>query len=73
MSETSKSSFVGYEYKEILVPGEQVSMYVDCYEAFGWKTEESHCPPGSGSLKPAQGKFRPWTRPKPPQPRPGRW
>lgn len=49
MSEGSKSPFVGYEYKEILVPREQASMYMDCYEAFGWQPEEPLCPPGSGT------------------------
>lgn len=50
MTEASKSPFVGYEYKEIVVPSEQASMYVDCYEAFGWNMEEGHCPAQSGSL-----------------------
>lgn len=50
MSEESKPPFVGYEYKEIVVPSEQVSMYVDCYETFGWKAEESHYPLDSGSM-----------------------
>lgn len=34
-------SFVGYEYKEISVPKEQASMYVDCYENFGWEIDEN--------------------------------
>lgn len=38
MQENKK--FVGYEYKEITVPAEQVSMYLDCYENFGWIVDE---------------------------------
>lgn len=34
-------AFVGYEYKEITVPVEQISMYLDCYENFGWIAEEN--------------------------------
>lgn len=33
--------FIGYEYKEISVPGEQASMYMDCYENFGWEPDEN--------------------------------
>lgn len=36
-----ENKFVGYEYKEITVPAEQVSMYLDCYENFGWMAEEN--------------------------------
>lgn len=35
-----KKSFVVYEYKEITVPARQVSMYLDCYENFGWEPDE---------------------------------
>lgn len=38
--EQEKKSFVGYEYKEIMVNADQVSMYLDCYENFGWTIEE---------------------------------
>lgn len=38
--EQEKKSFVGYEYKEITVNENQVSMYLDCYENFGWIPEE---------------------------------
>lgn len=37
---TDKNPFVGYEYKKITVPKEQLSMYLDCYECFGWFTDE---------------------------------
>ncbi len=35
-----EKSFVGYEYKEITVEAGQMSMYLDCYENFGWIAEE---------------------------------
>lgn len=41
MSEGMKTPFVGYEYKEISVPSDHASMYVDCYECFGWETDEN--------------------------------
>lgn len=34
-------AFVGYEYKEITVPVDQISMYLDCYENFGWIAEDN--------------------------------
>lgn len=38
--EKSKKSYIGYEYKEITVNENQVSMYLDCYENFGWIAEK---------------------------------
>ncbi|MGN0326902.1 MAG: hypothetical protein ACI4DW_11360 [Lachnospiraceae bacterium] len=38
--EQERKSFVGYEYKEITVSTNQASMYLDCYENFGWTVEE---------------------------------
>lgn len=38
--EKEKKSFVGYEYKEITVSANLLSMYLDCYENFGWVLEE---------------------------------
>lgn len=38
--EPERKSFVGYEYKEITVNANLVSMYLDCYENFGWTAEE---------------------------------
>ena len=38
--EQERKSFVGYEYKEITVSANQVPMYLDCYENFGWIPEE---------------------------------
>lgn len=36
-----KSDFVAYEYKEINVETENVSMYLDCYKNFGWTVDEN--------------------------------
>ena len=46
MSEITKTSrdFVGYEYKELSVPSEQFSLYLDCYENFGWAADENSPP-----------------------------
>ncbi|MGN1350839.1 MAG: hypothetical protein ACI4VM_07580 [Anaerovoracaceae bacterium] len=38
--EQERKSYVGYEYKEITVGANLVSMYLDCYENFGWIAEE---------------------------------
>ncbi len=35
-----ENKFIGYEYKNITVPADQVSMYLDCYENFGWIADE---------------------------------
>ena len=34
-------SYVGYEYKEILVSKDKVSMCIDGYKNFGWKLDEN--------------------------------
>ncbi len=36
-----KPDFVAYEYKEITVETKNVSMYLDCYENFGWTIDEN--------------------------------
>lgn len=36
-----KPNFVAYEYKEITVETENISMYLDCYENFGWIMDEN--------------------------------
>lgn len=41
----NRKAFVGYEYKEITVPSDQVFMYLDCYENFGWVAEEKEYVP----------------------------
>lgn len=40
MEQKKGNPFIMYEYKEISVPSEQASMYMDCYENFGWETDE---------------------------------
>ena len=32
---------MGYEYKEVTVSSEYVSMYLDCYETFGWEVDNN--------------------------------
>ena len=39
-----ETPFVGYDYKEITVPGEQASMHMDCYECFGWEPDDNIAP-----------------------------
>ena len=39
--EKKENPFIGYEYKQITVPSEQASMYLDCYETFGWEPDEN--------------------------------
>lgn len=41
MEQKKETPFIGYEYKEITVPSGQVSMYMDCYETFGWEIDEN--------------------------------
>ena len=33
-------SYVGYDYKTIIVDGNKMPMYLDCYESFGWILKE---------------------------------
>ena len=40
MEQRKGTPFVGYEYKEVTVPSNQASMYMDCYETFGWEPDE---------------------------------
>lgn len=42
MPEKEKNSFIAYEYKELVVPTEYASFYLDCYEAFGWERDENY-------------------------------
>lgn len=42
-----QSRYIGYEYKEITVPGRDASLMLDCYESFGW-TPDDHRPLTSG-------------------------
>ncbi len=36
-----QKDFVGYEYKEITAPTDRISLYIDCYENFGWQPDEN--------------------------------
>lgn len=40
-NDKERNPFVGYEYKKILVDKEKASMYLDCYENFGWAADEN--------------------------------
>lgn len=37
---SEKKDYIGYEYKEVTVPSEEVSFYLDSYENFGWSADE---------------------------------
>lgn len=39
MERANRNPYVGYEYKEIAVPEDQASLYMDCYENFGWQMD----------------------------------
>lgn len=41
MEEAKRNPFIGYEYKEVTVSSEQVSLYLDCYETFGWEEDRN--------------------------------
>lgn len=36
MSQEKANPFVGYEYKTIVTTSDKASLYLDCYENFGW-------------------------------------
>ncbi len=38
---SQQKNFVGYEYKEITAPTDRISLYLDCYENFGWQADEN--------------------------------
>ncbi len=38
---SQQKDFVGYEYKEITAPTDRISLYMDCYENFGWQADEN--------------------------------
>ncbi len=40
MNESEKKDYIGYEYKEVTVPSEEISFYLDSYENFGWSADE---------------------------------
>lgn len=39
MEQAPRNAYVGYEYKQVTVPSELTSLYLDCYEAFGWQED----------------------------------
>lgn len=43
MTEITKPGhdFIGYEYKELFVSEESLSIYIDCYRNFGWIRDEN--------------------------------
>lgn len=41
MKDKKETPFIGYDYKEMTVPDELASMYLDCYENFGWEPDEN--------------------------------
>lgn len=43
-----RKNFTSYEYKEITVHSEKASLYLDCYESFGWRQDENFPPKESG-------------------------
>lgn len=46
---SSEKNFTSYEYKEVTVPSEKASLYLDAYESFGWKQDENFPPQETGS------------------------
>lgn len=41
MSWQQANTYTSYEYKEIPVPYKDVSLFLDCYESFGWKMDDN--------------------------------
>lgn len=33
--------YIGYEYKKLTIPTEKISLYLDCYESFGWEIDDN--------------------------------
>ena len=48
MNEQTSNRFTAYEYKEIAVEHQDASLYLDCYESFGWKQDENFPPKENG-------------------------
>ena len=48
MNEQSSPNFTAYEYKEVTVHSDRASLYLDCYESFGWKQDENFPPLKNG-------------------------
>ena len=43
----SDKNYRAYEYKEVTVPDSKASLYLDCYESFGWQQDENFPPQAS--------------------------
>ena len=41
MNEKKINPFFGYEYKQLTLPTNQASWYINCYECFGWEKDEN--------------------------------
>ena len=41
MNKSEGKDYIGYEYKEVVVRSEKASLYLDCYETFGWNADEN--------------------------------
>lgn len=41
---SSQKNFTVYEYKEVTVRSDKASLYLDCYESFGWQQDENFPP-----------------------------
>lgn len=41
---SSMKNFTSYEYKEITVRSDKASLYLACYESFGWQADENFPP-----------------------------
>lgn len=50
MNQGSENTYIGYEYKEISVPSKDASLFLDCYENFGWIPDENHPTDHSGEI-----------------------
>lgn len=48
MMQELESTYIGYEYKEIQVAQKDLSLFLDCYENFGWMPDENHPTDHSG-------------------------
>lgn len=47
MNQESEKTYTGFEYKEISVADKDASLYLDCYENFGWR-QDTNCPTDRG-------------------------
>lgn len=42
MVRIDKNDYVGYEYMKLTVNNSKLSLYIDCYESFGWIVDENY-------------------------------